>query len=290
MSLWQPHQSVSWLSTMMPGRRVSPSGPARRYAVEVAGDGDTGLALQATRAFDVLMVDHQMPGTGGLDVLRTLATRRAAAHDHGDGAWDEAAVEAMKLGAGDYLVKDVEGRYLTLLPTVVARVLHQQRLLEEKQQAEAALQQTLAALETRVRERTAALRRPPMPNCTRNCRAPAGRGGPGAAQRRHTLILDSAGEGIYGIDLEGRTTFVNLAAARMLGWEVEALLVSLSRILCATRWAMDSFLRHVPDPRLVSEWCGPACARGRILARTARTSWSNTSARRCVSTTCWWVQ
>ena len=35
------------------------------YAVEVAGDGDTGLALQATRAFDVLMVDHQMPGTGG---------------------------------------------------------------------------------------------------------------------------------------------------------------------------------------------------------------------------------
>jgi PAS domain S-box-containing protein len=40
---------------------------------------------------------------------------------------------------------------------------------------------------------------------------------------RHQLILDAAGEGVYGIDLEGRTTFVNPAAARMLGWEVEAL-------------------------------------------------------------------
>jgi hypothetical protein len=38
------------------------------------------------------------------------------------------AAEAMKLGAGDYVVKDIDGLYLTLLPTVVARVLHQQRL------------------------------------------------------------------------------------------------------------------------------------------------------------------
>jgi PAS domain S-box-containing protein len=42
--------------------------------------------------------------------------------------------------------------------------------------------------------------------------------------RRHRLILDSAGEGIYGINLDGRITFVNPAAARMLGWEVEELL------------------------------------------------------------------
>ena len=36
---------------------------------------------------------------------------------------------------------------------------------------------------------------------------------------RNELILNSAGEGIYGLDLEGRTTFVNPAAARMIGWE-----------------------------------------------------------------------
>ena len=41
--------------------------------------------------------------------------------------------------------------------------------------------------------------------------------------RQQKLILDSADEGILGIDLEGRHTFVNPAAARMLGYEIEEL-------------------------------------------------------------------
>ncbi len=45
-----------------------------------------------------------------------------------------------------------------------------------------------------------------------------------AAQRSRSLILESAAEGIYGLDVHGRTTFVNPAAAEMLGWETEDLL------------------------------------------------------------------
>ncbi len=41
--------------------------------------------------------------------------------------------------------------------------------------------------------------------------------------RQNELILNSAGEGIYGLNLQGKTTFVNPAAARMLGREVEDL-------------------------------------------------------------------
>ena len=37
-------------------------------------------------------------------------------------------------------------------------------------------------------------------------------------------ILTAAGEGIYGVDSRGITTFVNPAAARMLGWEPEELI------------------------------------------------------------------
>tara|TARA_B100000446_G_scaffold21779_1_gene17768 strand:+ start:777 stop:2285 length:1509 start_codon:yes stop_codon:yes gene_type:complete len=37
-------------------------------------------------------------------------------------------------------------------------------------------------------------------------------------QRRHELILAAAGEGIYGLDRHGRTTFVNDAAREILGW------------------------------------------------------------------------
>jgi len=42
--------------------------------------------------------------------------------------------------------------------------------------------------------------------------------------RQNELILSSAAEGIYGLDLQGRTIFVNPAAARMIGWAVDDLL------------------------------------------------------------------
>jgi len=41
---------------------------------------------------------------------------------------------------------------------------------------------------------------------------------------RTKTILDSAGEGIYGLDLEGRTTFANPATEKMLGYTEEELL------------------------------------------------------------------
>ena len=44
------------------------------------------------------------------------------------------------------------------------------------------------------------------------------------AARLMELLLESAGEGIYGIDTEGRCTFINRAGARMLGYQSEELL------------------------------------------------------------------
>jgi PAS domain S-box-containing protein len=41
--------------------------------------------------------------------------------------------------------------------------------------------------------------------------------------RHNELILNSAGEGIYGLDLDGNTTFCNPIAARMIGWEADEL-------------------------------------------------------------------
>ena len=42
-------------------------------------------------------------------------------------------------------------------------------------------------------------------------------------ERENQLILRAAGEGIYGVNAEGITTFVNPAAQRMLGWSAEEL-------------------------------------------------------------------
>jgi PAS domain S-box-containing protein len=43
-------------------------------------------------------------------------------------------------------------------------------------------------------------------------------------QKQLNLILDSAGEGILGLDNHGKVIFINRAASVMLGWEVDELL------------------------------------------------------------------
>lgn len=43
-------------------------------------------------------------------------------------------------------------------------------------------------------------------------------------RRQHQLILNSVGEGIYGLDIEGNVTFVNPAAASLIGWEMDDLI------------------------------------------------------------------
>jgi len=44
------------------------------------------------------------------------------------------------------------------------------------------------------------------------------------AEEQNRAILDSAGEGIYGLDLEGRGTFVNPAVTQMLGYTTDELI------------------------------------------------------------------
>lgn len=43
-------------------------------------------------------------------------------------------------------------------------------------------------------------------------------------QRHNELILNAAGEGIYGVDADGNTTFLNPAGAHMLGWPPQEVL------------------------------------------------------------------
>jgi len=43
-------------------------------------------------------------------------------------------------------------------------------------------------------------------------------------QHQHELILDSVSDGIYGVDLEGNSTFLNQAMERITGWSAEDLI------------------------------------------------------------------
>ncbi len=114
------------------------------YVVDVASDGQEGLDMCTPGSYDVLAVDQNMPVREGLEVIRILAAKGQLPPTimvTGGGS-EEVAVEAMKLGASDYVVKDAEGGYLDLLPTVIERLLHQQRLAEEVQRAQDALRES----------------------------------------------------------------------------------------------------------------------------------------------------
>jgi DNA-binding response OmpR family regulator/DNA-binding CsgD family transcriptional regulator len=126
------------------------------HEVDLAHDGLNGLALLEKQPYDVLLVDYRMPGISGLEVLRRLAAGgKLPPAVMLTGAGDEAtAVEAMKLGAGDYIVKDAEGGYLELMPVVVEKVLNQQRLVSAKELAERELRQSHENMEKLVYERT----------------------------------------------------------------------------------------------------------------------------------------
>jgi diguanylate cyclase (GGDEF)-like protein len=119
------------------------------YAVDIASDGKEGVAKYEADSYDLMFVDQTLPVYDGLEVIRILASRgplppTIMITGTGD---EEVAVEAMKLGTSDYIVKDAGAGYLELLPSVIAKVLQQQRAVEEKQRAEEALRESGEKLE-----------------------------------------------------------------------------------------------------------------------------------------------
>jgi len=110
------------------------------YVVDTASDGEEGITKYKGDSYDILFVDQSLPVYDGLEVIRILGSKGSLPPTimiTGTGN-ERVAVEAMKLGASDYIVKDVGTGYLELLPSVIAKVLQQRTAHEEKQRAEEA--------------------------------------------------------------------------------------------------------------------------------------------------------
>ena len=108
-----------------------------RYNVSVFARGDLALAAIEKEPFDLILTDIRLPGASGMDILRTvknlgLDTPVVLITAFGT---VENAVEAMKLGAFDYLLKPVKMKELKL---IVEKALHvadlknENRLLRQK--------------------------------------------------------------------------------------------------------------------------------------------------------------
>ena len=129
-------------------RRALARNPDYDFVLSEAESGREGLQLAHEQKPDCVLLDYHLPDLNGLEFLAALTD------EAGDVAipvmmltgTDNAAiaVEAMKRGARDYLIKDMEHQYLELLPAIIQRVLSERRMRMEKKLAEDKLAQAEA--------------------------------------------------------------------------------------------------------------------------------------------------
>jgi light-regulated signal transduction histidine kinase (bacteriophytochrome) len=103
---------------------------------QVTSEGEAG-----DTSFDLIVADYKLPGMSGLDLCKTLLSRNVPVPLvilTGRGS-ESLAVEALKAGVEDYIIKDPDRGYLALLPVVLLDVVrkYEDRLARER--AETAL-------------------------------------------------------------------------------------------------------------------------------------------------------
>ena len=98
--------------------------------VDLARDGDQALALLLERPYSIMITDLRMPKLDGMKLIEEIQNRRLPVTvivTTGHGSIDE-AVQAMRMGAYDFLTKPPDPQHLCLL---VERALRERTLQDE---------------------------------------------------------------------------------------------------------------------------------------------------------------
>ncbi|MEH2464069.1 hybrid sensor histidine kinase/response regulator [Nostoc sp.] len=150
--------------------------------IRVETGADFLVALE-TEDFDLILADHALPSFDGISALEIARNQCPEVPFIFVSAalGEELAIEALKNGATDYVLKQRLGR---LVPSV-QRALREAKERRERQQVEELLQKSEA---------------------------------------RYRRIVDTSYEGIWMIDSQSRTEFVNQRLSEMLGYPVQEIL------------------------------------------------------------------
>ncbi len=116
------------------------------FVLSEAETAQDGLQLARTQPLDCVLLDYNLPDMNGLEFLTELKSDQEEIPvpvimlTGADNA--SVAVESIKLGAQDYVVKDPNLQYLEVLPSVIQRVLR--NVLAQKEKTEMELSLALA--------------------------------------------------------------------------------------------------------------------------------------------------
>ncbi|HTL16253.1 MAG TPA: PAS domain S-box protein, partial [Patescibacteria group bacterium] len=137
-----------------------------------------------------------------------IASQHQRLEEHQANLFSARAVLAETRKTKEELLQD-QNRLEQKLNVLTAEKTHLEEELNRRNQAEKALTQkrfelesSKSVLELHVQARNQALQ---------------------SLQRRYEMILNSAGEGICGLDVDGKATFVNPAVAKLTGWPIDEL-------------------------------------------------------------------
>jgi two-component system, NtrC family, response regulator len=105
------------------------------YRVTVAGDGEDALSKLKNQDYDLIVTDVRMPRMGGVELIRKIKQEGVEGVDPDvpvavltSVGSVETAVEAMKLGASDYIAKEADRTEIVLR---IRKVLEQSQIVQE---------------------------------------------------------------------------------------------------------------------------------------------------------------
>lgn len=126
------------------------------FVIFEAETGEQGLELARTEQIDCILLDYHLPDFNGVEFLAELAEETGELSipvvmlTGSDNAL--VAVDALKLGARDYVVKGSERESLQWLPAVVFRALREHQVIQDKVEAVEQLRKAEAKYRTLVEQ------------------------------------------------------------------------------------------------------------------------------------------
>ena len=185
------------------------------YRVITAKNGREGIDLFDAEHPDLVLVDLRMPVVDGLDVL-AYVTRTAPDTPiivvSGTGVIKD-VIEALRLGAWDYLLKPVED--LSVLRHAIEKTLERSHLLRENQEYQLHLEDEIAKQTEELKRANAELKREVTTRAQAEERLRR-------SQEMLGSILRAIPDVIYRLDSMGRIVFIS-EAVRRYGYEPEDL-------------------------------------------------------------------
>ncbi len=180
------------------------------YQTLEAENGRIGLDVFRKETPDLILLDLRMPEMDGLQVLSVLkveAPDTPAIVVSGTGKIHD-AIETLQSGAWDYVLKPI--RDMQVLLHAINKALERARLLLEnrryQENLEGLVKERTAELQTEINERR---------NVEKALRE---------SEERYRTLIDTAREGVWVIDIDVHTTFLNQQMADMLGYTTEDIL------------------------------------------------------------------